>query len=67
MNRVRPVKLVWACYTYQKQEPVFEVLVRLNAAILRAFVIQGARGVEEGHIAIPPSTQIYFLQLQLVG
>lgn len=46
---------------------MFEVLVRLDTAILRPLVVQRARWVEEGYIAITSCTQINLLQLQLVG
>lgn len=56
--------VVW---TYQEQEAVFEVLVRLDTAILRPLVVQSASWVEEGNIAITSCTQINLLQLQLVS
>lgn len=54
-------------YTYQDQEPVFEVFVGLDAAVLRALVVQSPCGVEERHVSIPSRTQVHLLQLQLVG
>lgn len=45
---------------------MFQVLVGLDAAVLRPLVVDGARGVEEGHVAIPARAQVNLLQLQLV-
>lgn len=45
---------------------MFQVLVGLDAAVLRPLVVDGARGVEEGHVAIPACAQVNLLQLQLV-
>lgn len=53
--------------THQEEESVFQVLVRLDAAILGPLVVDSARGVEEGHVAIPACAQVDLLQLQLVG
>lgn len=53
--------------TYQEQEAVFEMLVRLDTAILRPLIVQSTSWVEEGNIAITSCTQINLLQLQLVG
>lgn len=46
---------------------MFQVLVGLNAAVLGPLVIDGARRVEEGHVAVLARAQIDLLQLQLVG
>lgn len=57
----------WEQRTHQEEESVFQVLVGLDAAILGPLVVDGARGVEEGHVAIPACAQVDLLQLQLVG
>lgn len=54
-------------FSYQQKEAVFEVLVGLDAAVLRPLVVQGPRGVEEGHVAVPARAEVDLLQLQLVG
>lgn len=46
---------------------MFQVLVGLDAAVLGPLVVDGARGVEEGHVAIPARAQVDLLQLQLVS
>lgn len=46
---------------------MFEVLVGLDAAVLRTLVVQGPCGVKEGHVAVPARAEVDFLQLQLVG
>jgi len=46
---------------------VFQVLVGLNTAILRPFVIDSSCWVKEGHVAILASAQVDFLQLQFVS
>jgi len=53
--------------SYQQQEAVLEVLVGLDAAVLRPLVVQRARGVEEGHVPVPARAQVHLLQLQPVG
>lgn len=55
------------CFSYQQKEAVFEVLVGLDAAVLRPLVVQGPGGVEEGHVAVPARAEVDLLQLQLVG
>lgn len=46
---------------------MFQVLVGLDAAVLGPLVVDSARGVEEGHVAIPACAQVDLLQLQLVS
>lgn len=46
---------------------MFEVLVGLDAAILRPLVVQSTRGIKEGNISIPASAEVNLLQLQSVG
>lgn len=51
---------------YQQQEAMFEVLVGLDAAVLRPLVVQRPCGVEEGNVSIPAGAQVHLLQLQFV-
>lgn len=46
---------------------MFQVFVGLDAAVLRTLVVQGPRGVEERHVAVPAGAQVHLLQLQPVG
>lgn len=46
---------------------MLQVLVGLDAAVLGPLVVDGARGVEEGHVASPACAQVDLLQLQLVS
>lgn len=52
---------------YQQQEAMFEMLVGLDAAVLRALVVQSPSGVKERNVAVPAGAQVHLLQLQLVG
>lgn len=62
--------MVWFCpgqKTYQEEKSVFQVLVGLNAAILRPLVVDGSRWVKKRHVAILACAQVDLLQLQLVS
>lgn len=46
---------------------MFEVLVGLDAAVLRPLVVQRPRGVKEGNVSVPAGAEVNLLQLQFVG
>lgn len=46
---------------------MFEVLVGLDAAVLRPLVVQRPCGVKEGNVSVPAGAEVNLLQLQLVG
>lgn len=46
---------------------MFEVLVGLDAAVLRALVVQRPRGVKEGNVSVSARAEVDLLQLQFVG
>lgn len=46
---------------------MLEVLVGLDAAVLRPLVVQRPRGIKERDVAVPAGAQVHLLQLQLVG
>lgn len=54
-------------FSYQQKEAMFEVLVGLDAAVLRPLIVQRPCGVEEGNVAVPAGAEVNLLQLQLVG